>query len=633
MEQLPADILVHIFRAPELGLTDLYRLREPLLGQGLPAVEESLEHAAAKHLHTQLLQECVEIHPESVLSLSSWRTALLEDAAEGRPTTRQIHMWDLFGSTSPLQDAALVDLCSLFARITRHAFHVHRNSTSVADDPSSVLHFCQAVCLAALRALSRRSWSREVRKTIAIEQVDTELYSEFIQLRADIRLCDPMAAHDALWHTMAAGKPSLCPCCDRTWMSWYSMAWQFLLSRYRRHFTPDDVGHVAYRIILFSAFCFPVSTAATSEQQVALKRSQASPPDWIQQTLFWNTHLNPDAMLFNLKESETHQRTKEWFGVSEFVLSPGLARTWASWLGYHWGEGGHMWRDRDRGQAERRLRNELRGGGGDIGHVDSIASPQKPLQGFKRQLGPIEMVLLSHARWRARILLSSLDPNFYMHPDRLAQCRDLDVHFVRRSLQLQTWAIGGLSDGSSSGGSSSGSGSGSALGGETASQLVGSVHPSSPFLAHRHSSCRVWLDWLLLSPAYRLGVLSRDPKPEPPVDRAQAWQVILAPLRVAIARDPPSELDDGDAWEAYALDLLGTLDEGAEGTSRACSERPGFIPTVPVRVNLEQRPVVAVAMDRWRPYASIMLAMAVLIYAICRKAEVKVTLPPLASDW
>ena len=581
------------------------------------------------------------------------------------------------------------------------------------------LHFFMAVVLAALRSLSRRPSRRSAKQAQApvpsppapvppggddtegepfsttffqerakanpILQdtlIDARLKGELNVLRSALKRCDPLQVHQLLrrgQHQTVArslkGKgvvqdradrsPSItqgddevsdCPCCDRTWMAWYSIAWQFLLSRYKRFFNEEDIAHVTYRVILFSAFSFPTansdadantlkeSTRATRSQWFGLPlasvsglfrhwRADASggPGVWVKtpstgvspsdlhskgmdafnlmppslsspQVSFFYASLNPDAVLFNLKESPTYQLTKEWFGVSEYLLPPGLARQWASWLGYQWGEGGLYWRDRERGHAERRLRTKIVSGGAEEAQGD--ASPSSPKGNgsdraytpFTRQLRPIEIVILSHARWRARTLLSVLSDTVSgnIHPERLAQCRDFDVHFVRRCSQIQAWAVYGVTEHASLAAAASAAYGSATISNHALSTLTGAVHPSSPFLSLEGLFSKQRVNFAL-GPSwwrFRPSRAKQLPLSElEPVRIAQAWADILAPMRFAI-REATPESADPKQWQEYALRVLGDLHAGAPAGALhpACSELPGFVPTVPMRAAVKERP-------------------------------------------
>ncbi|KDN39942.1 hypothetical protein K437DRAFT_258825 [Tilletiaria anomala UBC 951] len=764
MESLPSELLVCIFSCSVLGLADLHNLRlaisaprhlhlrssnsrgwrsdhvraqaesEPNRDTYADGewIIEAIDRAARLHPHTSVLKNRLPRrltrHAEPVTDISSWRRSLRFEHSPLSPggnikCGRPSKMWDIFSATSMLDDSALVDIADLFASLAMQAFTDGEDhdpeqegddemTGALQDDPCNAIHFSLAMCLATLRALSRRPWKRKVNVAhsaqaqpaaftdapltelapntghwgsaatsgaagtsdvdegaLSEEQIDTQLSREFHVLRRALRRCDPLRAHDHLRRQKQEHNPrscyTPCPCLDRTWQSFYTIAWQFLLSRYRRHFRPDDIAHVSYRTVIFSAFCFPSSGSGGDARGHSASGLMSSTRFGFGTTLdsassgasggnvarnFYATaHLNPDAMLFNLLESPTYARTKEWFGISEYILPPGLARQWASWLGYDWGEGGLFWKDKERGMAERRLRSEISGTsvGASAPSCGSARSDGADvIPGFKRALRPIEVVLLTHARWRARMLLAAVAASEQrasstsssgreagdnrraqaehvgaatdIHPEKLAQCRDMDIHFVRRSLQIQSWAIGGVTEvHPSASASAPPSGPVGTAEEEERSPLAGAVHPSSPFLTISSDDVslltrwRRWTwPWHLPWPQHGQAASSR-PSIDP-YDLSQAWMDIIAPLRPAISAErspaPPlptrrvvaasaasGSVHEAEAhtlarkWQNYALNLLGDLHSGAGVEHRVCSEVEDFIPFVPVRVDPETR--------------------------------------------
>ncbi len=663
--------------------------------------------------------------------------------------------------------------------------------------------FFQAVVLAALRALSRRPWKRKLsaahvnasptaqtqaqaqaqadaspapptagppeQQQAALKEeeqqeeeearADLQLGLELQILRGALRRCDPLRAHttrlraapSSCAHGAGAGADEFecacacaCACASRSWLSWYSMAWQFVSARYRRHLTRADVEHVAYRVILFSLGSFPFteiegasspsSSSASSAGAGApisvgpahgpsggavpmttqasaarLRRSTSgaasrrlSLSSWLPlsrrpssagsadtpsisssssssatssgsardayhlqparvlsaQTAFFGTQLNPDAVLFHLRESATAPTTKEYFGISEYLLPPALARLWASWLGYEWRQGGIWWHEHSAsrgagagagaaaqpGVESTEVKSEEEGEDSeeackeqdddvepDCGRStrsassaagsrrsSAAASSSASVSPFTRRLRPIEVVLLSHARWRARTLLAALadaeaeatqraaaqqleevdveemQRARRISTERMAQCLEFDVHFVRRCSQIQSWAIHGSADGvpSSPAAASTAAAAGSPrTGAGNNASMAGAIQPSSPFLTlhvaehssfaapqgKQHSFMRRFGQRLAAPPAHLPSAVQADVD----VAVAQAWADILSPLR-GMLRFPPPARADARAWQAYALRVLGDLHAGSDG-HRCCSEAPGFVPYVPLR--------------------------------------------------
>lgn len=356
-----------------------------------------------------------------------------------------------------------------------------------------------------------------------------------------------------------------------------------------------------------------------------------------------DTHLNPDSILFSLGESPTFAQTKRWFGLSEHALAPGLARLWAGWIGYNFGEGGALWTPEARANSEARSSasiNLVRGTeGGSASHTNeqqglAFGIPGPNLRTRRKQDDaslwaddedqsgdnapqPAELVLLTHARWRARMLCGRPDASdgagTLMAPtasSRMAQATAFDVHFVRRAMQIQLYALqgfGGHWPGQTpTGGSRSGNADATdattdgaeSMGGN----LAGQVHPSSPFLAvermqqrplRRGEKMFSWFSSLLRTlffaslrlPSSAMGQTRKSETPE-----EVPWLAISAPLRVFLPIGDGG-LGEGhneceSSYKSVVLSSLGDLHtgllpdgEGAATTGHLplCTERTDFV--------------------------------------------------------
>lgn len=370
-----------------------------------------------------------------------------------------------------------------FPSLVRGALPTSNLTTESQRASHRLMLFFQALLYALIRSLTRRvrnlsGRSREAKEYSQVlgvepgrlnesQEMDEELRWELGMLKKALLRCDPLHAHP---HRGKEGQPA-CSCFSRSHASWYLICWHFLTVRYRRFLSPEDIDHIAFRSIEFSVPSFPA--------EASLQGGDAGSTDNAGNGLgafAWSFHLpgflgpassstsaapatlpgphgppllNPDSLLFSLTASPTSQQTKEWFGLSEFALPATAARMWAGWLGYGWGEGGAYWEEGGRREAEARL-GVMRG--------DASGGGQKAL--------PVERVLMAHARWRARALLTQREvllPSASLVPDQIEKQQDgmdskavaqrrsallsrsaaFDFHFLSRCLQIQTWALRG----------------------------------------------------------------------------------------------------------------------------------------------------------------------------------------------
>ncbi|KAN0061613.1 hypothetical protein ACQY0O_006461 [Thecaphora frezii] len=597
IHRLPPEIQLAVLGSPTLSLLDLARLC--LVHPSLIAVARAV---ASRHRSRRIFLTSLGFVPEDVLNAQQWCAAKGVDRVE--------KVWGCFVDdlAYDVVNNDIVDIADLFSRLSRWVFRHHRGfpplcggslpsiprledaeggeeaagaRVDMARDHRFFL-FAHAVVYAATRGLNRRATLLHpaAGQDIAEEYVefDTEtreemLRREFERLRSAMLRCDPLGIHverlqtakpAAVDQEQHGGSPRaasidprerLCGCFDRSWATWYLAAWHQLWTRYRRFTSPDDISHIAYRTILSAVPAFPTSTHLATVNDAAASASSASAFEGSSSSqrqhrdpLLLSTHLNPDSMLFSLRESKTFARTKALFNLTEHALAPGMARLWAGNVGYAWGEGGSLWPEESRRSAETRLSRSVRGAprpapdpAGTAGAMDVAAMHDEP----------IHSVLLAHARWRARTFLRWLrtERQGGKAERMLDRARSFDIHFVRRSLQIQQWAgLDGIP----------------ATGPRRVARAQ--VHPSSPFLAFertRNGKRRSYDGvWSSLSGLRRRA--DKDDRERWQRVEEAGWKAILAPI-------VGYPFDDADAgWTAAgaaslrdrALLLLGDLHDG-----------------------------------------------------------------------
>ena len=410
---LPPELIDLVISSPGvLDLSDLARLA--LAHRSfVPAVTT----ASRRHPLRRILLACLEFVPRNVLSLEAWKNS--------HRISRADKLWNTFDHD--IDAVHIIQAADLFSRFARHLYRVNLGfpaaqqgslpNSAIGDESEKKAHrlflFACAVVYAALRGLNRRTQhplrkDKEKSEYAHLDPAEREavLLSEFETLRFSLLRCDPFQAH------LARSSPESdydcdcsCACSDRGWACWYLGGWHQLITRYRRFLSPSDVAHLSYRTILCAVPCFPSTSVHPGRPKITTE------------PVLLSAHVNPDSMLFSLRESHTFSQTKALFNLTEQALAPGMARLWASNIGYAWGEGGSLWHDEQRRSAERRLSRSRSGSG---------------------RGEPIEVVLLAHARWRARVFLRQLEGR--MNETMMAKARAFDIHFIRRAIQIQQWA-------------------------------------------------------------------------------------------------------------------------------------------------------------------------------------------------
>ncbi|PWN49467.1 hypothetical protein IE53DRAFT_142097 [Violaceomyces palustris] len=624
---LPLEVLNLILSEPCLGLPDLARL---CLVH--PSLAPSARLAASRHRCEMILRRHLGFQGKDILSFSDWCNVSTNWSARERP-------WESFSSSGDILVEDIVSLATFFSMIARWAYTSNAGfpqlvSGSLPGDSllqsnenfrpmrrpglyeahRAFLLACSTV-LAATRALTRRVRTAVGRERESAEyahlnaaQKEERLRQEFVELRAALVRCDPLTTHTERIRSSHAAKRTHtretwshgrtvnstqdcfkwdCACKDATWATWYQVAWDFLTQRYRRFLGPQDIAFISYRSILSSVSAFPTSLSP----QKKLPDLHSPPPSTSSSgPLLLSTHLNPDSMLFSMRESATFEQTRAWFGLSEHGRAPGLARLWAGNVGYGWGEGGAMWQESSRMAAEARLSSSvtravastaLANGGSTSrpGRPFSLPEPRlRPPYSLSRSLNqsePIEVVLLCHARWRARTLGRLLDsignevtpadatkkgwekevqPN-QVEDFRSRQASSFDIHFVRRALQIQQWATEGFAAtpgafGGPSISSSSVQSDGQGEASAPSAAMAGAVHPSTPFsvaqAADDRDGIKASIGRLVSGLASAIWSSSDGVRSDSASNRVArntdlAWLSIAATIRPFIGFEPPSE--------------------------------------------------------------------------------------------